>query len=273
MRTDRGTDARRTRCGIGAVLALGAGVAAQPVNPDRPALDQPFGVPASRFSKVEQTVGDVDPLGVSIRNLQTDLRQPMGFRDVFRIQGSSRDAAGWGIPNPTGGDLFARMDGAITAVFPQSVYINTRNGMVPLVPPGTVFFIGALPFDRFGAATCESPTSPDWVDTRVDTRVGTAPAVPAAGHITDHADQREVPSSARRDKAAGDRAGVQKPPPAPSPSIMTDEPLRRKTVRELIMRAADTKKGDPDRPGLPDGHIATKAAPEKTAAPVAPGRP
>jgi hypothetical protein len=196
----------------------------------QPALNQPSGVAPPRFTRIESRIGDVDPLGVSLRQLSTDLRQPTGFRDVYRIEGSGAAAHHWGISNPSGADLFARRDGAITAVFPQSVYITTERGPFALIPPGTVFFIGDLPFDRFGALP-PIADSPDRVDTRVDTRATTSSVTPATLTPGDVRTARsgEAPKPSTRPIE-----------PAPAlPGIMTDEPLRRRTVRDLIMKVVE----------------------------------
>lgn len=246
------------RLAASAALALAPLALAQPVAPNRPALNQPSGALPSRFTKIEQTVGDVDPLGVSLRHLSTDLRVPSDFRDVYRIEGSAAAAQRWGVSNPTGADLFARRDGAITAVFPESVYVSTRNGILPLIPPGTIFFIGDLPQDPFGSLP-PSPDSPNRVDTRVDTRIGAVGGDPFAAS---NAPRRTPEPSARPTD----------PQPTP-PSIMTDEPTRRKTVRNLILKAADEppKPKAPKKPEAPaTPERASDARPSDANAPVAP---
>jgi hypothetical protein len=244
----------------------------QPVPLDRPALNQPSGALPSRFTKVEQTIADVDPLRTSIRSLQTDLRHPTDFRDVFQIRGSAHEAGHWGVANPTGGDLFARVHGAVTAVFPQSIYVAAeKGGVIPLVPPGTVFFIGDLPWERFGAGPMLLP-SPDRVDSRVDMRAGAPSAPLQATEI-----ENPVPtiptigdgSSRGADESKADRPAA---PPPHSASIMTDERLRRRTVRDLIMKAAQPAPkaeaapaaAPKDVPAAPDATEAEKkTAPEK----------
>src|SRR5262245_1070403 len=103
---------------MAAVAVPAFSVLAQPL--DRPAPNQ--GALPPRFVKVQKRVDDGQGLSVSSRIFPIDMRQPTGFGDVFRIQGSAPYAAALGVANPLGGDLFARIDGAVTAVFPQSVY-------------------------------------------------------------------------------------------------------------------------------------------------------
>ncbi len=77
---------------------------------------------------IEQTVEDVSRLSTSFRYIEPGLVQPAGFEQVFRYSGRT--------------DLFVRVDGAIHAVFPQSIYEPVKRGVRPTVPPGTVFYIG-----------------------------------------------------------------------------------------------------------------------------------
>jgi hypothetical protein len=101
--------------------------------------------PKPRFQGVEQLVEDVSPLAVSLRSFQTDLRQPSGFESVYRAPDDG-----------TGRERLMRIDGALAATFPQSVYAplyvrerfmvflqrDRKIGDVPTVPAGTVFHIG-----------------------------------------------------------------------------------------------------------------------------------
>ncbi|MCA9299717.1 MAG: hypothetical protein KDA28_11655 [Phycisphaerales bacterium] len=70
--------------------------------------------------------------------LETDLRLPSSFDTIYRTPES------WGV-----GDQFFRRDGAVTAVFPRSVY---DGALTPGVPAGTIFHIGsfrpAMPYWR-----------------------------------------------------------------------------------------------------------------------------
>ena len=145
-----------------------------------PADAKPAGTPAPApareirvqdLRRVDATEADVDPLRTSNRLLTTDLRRPQGFTEVYQVP---KDApgryAGW----------FARMDGAVIAVFPQSQYQETKKGTRPLIPNGTEFFIGNLP----GAAPADSATpsgrGTDRIDTSVATGVAEAPVSDAS---------------------------------------------------------------------------------------------
>lgn len=148
---------------------------------------------------VDPGVGD-RPMGAGGRLLPTDLRQPVGFQQVFAL--------------PEGG--FARQDGAITAVFPRSVYVNTRFGQRPVVPPGTVFRIGSgVPEWALGAQPAEAAEPA--------LRIATASALGG--------DPR-------------DRGLTSTPAPAFAAGTMfEDEFYRRVRVADLVFRAS---RADPD---------------------------
>lgn len=131
---------------------------------------QPGAGPSSLLVPVEPIRGDATPLSVSQRIMPVDLRQPLGFERVFRV-----DAQGQ--PTPAESSLFARKGAAITALFPQSLYEDTRWGPFVAVPPGTVFLIGVADEDLIRAAgnllgrsipqapgAAEAPRSPWYAD-------------------------------------------------------------------------------------------------------------
>lgn len=203
-------------------------------------INQPSGVPAPTLTRVEQNVADVDPLGVSFRQLSTDLRQPTGFRDVFRIDNANLDGPRYGYSNPSHATMLARVDGAVTAVFPQSVYMPTRKGSVAMIPPGTIFYIGGLPSDSFSSFD-EPPPSETRVDSRVDLR--------AVGVFADTMSMQHGAIVTQQGPAPQPTSKVQplaSPPlhqgngqeATPSPGIMTDESIRRSEVRRLLKQAA-----------------------------------
>lgn len=83
------------------------------------------------LERVEEIWGDSGPLNQSLRQLPFEMRRPSGFEHLYRVPGSK--------------NLLTRMDGSLAAVFPRSVYSSSPNGVVPLIPPGTVFYVGSLP--------------------------------------------------------------------------------------------------------------------------------
>lgn len=119
-----------------------------------------------RFEPVENGVADADPLSIGLRELQVDLRDPVGFEQVFRVPG--RD------------DLLMRVDGGLFAIFPRSVYFQTRSGNVPVIPNDTTFYIGepAFPLLPAAAGTVDTgATGPEVSrrDTRIDARLALRP--------------------------------------------------------------------------------------------------
>ena len=86
------------------------------------------------LNSVEANVGDLGPLSRSLRSLGADLRQPTNFDRVYRVPGQD--------------DRFMRINGGLYAVFERSLYAPTRDGIVSLIPGGTVFYIGRPSFLR-----------------------------------------------------------------------------------------------------------------------------
>lgn len=159
------------------------------------------------LEKVEAGVADVGPLDAGMRAMQVDLRQPFGFDSVYRIHG--RD------------DVFVRGQGGLYAVFPQSVYANTRNGSIPLIPHGTTFYIGEPALD---ALAPEGPPAPERMATAGPQRI----------------DPNAQPVSRRKETPV--RLA---PPPPPAPRratparIVDDASYRRARLTALMQRAAE----------------------------------
>lgn len=80
---------------------------------------------------VDQAFADADPLSTSLRVTFADPRQPVGFSQLYRAPGLN--------------DTYLRIDGGLVAAFPRSVYAIGPDGALPLIPPGTVFYIGSAP--------------------------------------------------------------------------------------------------------------------------------
>jgi len=122
---------------LASAVALGAGPAG--------GTAVQVGQPSSGLEKVQQGVGDVGPLGVDMRLQPLDLRLPVGFDAVYR--GRTTDAFG------AESDYFVRRHGAVSAVFPRSIYTEVGEGVRSAdVPPGTVYYIGDLPAHLLGDA-------------------------------------------------------------------------------------------------------------------------
>ncbi|MFT5424430.1 MAG: hypothetical protein ACI89L_002225 [Phycisphaerales bacterium] len=128
----------------------------------RGAMAQP-GVP---YEEVDPGWADASAINDSLRLVPVDLRTPTGFDRVFRL------------PTVVGGQMFARMDGGLTAVFPRSEYGFGQA----LIPAGTTWYIGALPSRVFGEPAGggggnRGGSVSGRVDLRVDLRADHQPAL------------------------------------------------------------------------------------------------
>ena len=85
-----------------------------------------------RFEPVESGVEDVSVLSTSLRVQQPGLDPGTGFDSVYRVPGQA--------------DRYFRANGALFAVFDQSVYRSWNGVGVPEVPPSTTFHIGVPQF-------------------------------------------------------------------------------------------------------------------------------
>lgn len=99
---------------------------------------------SATYRPIDQGLADQTPLSAASRVVPLDLRQPMGFDQLFRLTGpgerlETRTGSGSSVG---GGGLFFRFSGGLVASFPRSVYADAPGGLVPLIPPGTVFSIG-----------------------------------------------------------------------------------------------------------------------------------
>lgn len=81
--------------------------------------------------RVDQLHADLDPLSISLRQLQPDFRQDLGFEHLYVEAGDPQK--------------FVRVSGALYAVSAHTEYVALRSGVYPAVAPGTVFYIGPPP--------------------------------------------------------------------------------------------------------------------------------
>lgn len=181
----------------GALLAA-AVAAAQPVDP-------------LTLQPLMQGFEDVGPSSRSLGLEHLDLRQPMGFERVYLA--------------PEGQLL--RVSGATVAVFPRSVYVPSRDGITPEIPPGTVFYIDGPPSFLFG-----EPGGHGGIAGPVDSPVAGAvdSGVPRQGaldlRVAEQARER-VPRRAEAADWSGPETG----------DAWTDEAFRQRRVAELLDRA------------------------------------
>lgn len=89
---------------------------------------------------VDQGIADIGSLSASHRVQRTDQRVPTAFDRVYRV--------------PNDPEKLMRIDGALRAVFHESEYLETREGLLPLVPAGTVWTFGDASAGCAGEPRC-----------------------------------------------------------------------------------------------------------------------
>ena len=92
---------------------------------------------------VDGRVEDVSVLSTSLRVNPLGLGLPAGFDKVYRVPGST--------------DMFMRGNGALYALFDQSVYSSHGGVSSAEVPPSTVFYIGGLPAELEASDPVDAP--------------------------------------------------------------------------------------------------------------------
>ncbi|MBY0311055.1 MAG: hypothetical protein K2W85_03200 [Phycisphaerales bacterium] len=198
---------------------------------------------------------DRGPLATSARRVPIDLRVPLSFDRVYRVPGST---TGVQVPGAAAGEeLYARISGGLTAVFPRSDYVSTKRGPAALIPPGTIFYIGALPKPAPGAAW-NTPPAPDTTtatrftltrpdqdaadrpNTRVDARADLSVTHTSSTMAPELAEGSQSPGMSPT--SAREPRGNVKSMPAPSiprPDLMS-ETHRRDRVRAMMRLAASS---------------------------------
>ncbi|HEX2839562.1 MAG TPA: hypothetical protein VHN77_15700 [Phycisphaerales bacterium] len=112
---------------VGAVAALMGLGAQQGSRKDAP----------PEFRAVDQGVGDRTGLSASYRDMGVDLRAPMNFDKVYRVDARSRLLQGM---KGFEGGAYARAHGGLVAVFPAGSYREVAPGVdMVQVPAGTVY--------------------------------------------------------------------------------------------------------------------------------------
>lgn len=164
-----------------------------------------------RFREVEAGFEDVSDQALSMRMQRVDMRSPIGFERVYEVLGSE--------------GLYARRAGAVTAVFDRSLYVG--NG-TPLIPAGTVFYIGSLPVD-LGKPGLLSPERLGGVSMVIGERVDViADAMVVERPLVQRVDLRVKPGES-----------ISRPPiVSMTASIWTSESYRQRRIGELLRAAA-----------------------------------
>lgn len=151
---------------------------------------------------IDEGIADRGSGAVSFRRIEVDQRQDTNFDHIYTAPGRP--------------DLLMRRDGAITAIFPQSIYAVSKGGMIPMIPAGTIYFLGTPSCDDpcLPAPIAGAPTRSSVPDR--DTRTNSAPmSAPIDARVSSSTykptPQRPAPddTSAIMDSAA-ERARIQR---------------------------------------------------------------
>lgn len=209
----------RTVPGIFGALSLAAILAAsihaQPAYQQQPAL-----------KSVDPGVADMGPLATQGRETSKDIRQPSGFDRVYEIE-------------MNGQKYFARINGGMIAVFPRSTY-NARG--MPVVPPGTTFYIGKLPANATIVDSGQT-VSPNYA-------VRPASASPSAydgARPFNNAINLSAPTPVSAQSSAIAQNAVTMSVTPPTANLWESETYRVTRVAELITAARQSRVGNPNR--------------------------
>lgn len=178
------------------------------------------GLTVKDFRRVESGRGDAGGLSKSLARGPATVGTPNDFAGVYQIpEDADTPYAGW----------FARVSGAVIAVFPRGEYVATREGMMPIMPANTKYFMGSVPLSGRAAsgASKREGRAVEAENTRVDTNTRTA--LPDKV-ITRRADAA-VPVTV---ESAKDPAGVREA----MGKLCADPVYRANRVRELLEQAA-----------------------------------
>jgi len=199
---------------------------------------EPWHVPSPQ--RVEPGIEDVGSRGVGRSSLFVDLRGGVGFSEVYTF----RKESAFGVPR----SMFMRRSGAVTAVFPRSAYVETRNGLRPTIPAGTIFHLGdPARREMFGidrpreeeessAAASSGRVLAQREDRRIRMDAPLQTSGPGASSTHFAAASSERLMSDREREAEAERAKKQEPPPR---SLWTNEAYRQGRIEQLVALARD----------------------------------
>lgn len=106
----------------------------------------PIGDPMSgvRLVPVDPGTEDVSNLWSGGRQMPVDLRTPLDFDQVYRVEGDLSRLGVLGVGSRPDQVMYARASGGTIAIFPRSKYVPTREGMFPVIPENTTFVTSSL---------------------------------------------------------------------------------------------------------------------------------
>lgn len=170
-------------------------------------------VTAQDLPEIQQGGLDVNPLAMQQFVMPLDLQVPNGFETIYQVN------------DPQGNSQYVRFGGGTAAVFPRSVYIPLEEGVLPDIPPGTIFYIDGLP------ASYSSPEAlgPAW----------------SSASMVSYQVSRFVPQGVnmRPTNVVFDAPSASTEPVArPISSMWVSDVHRRKRVSQLLHAAADARR-------------------------------
>lgn len=176
------------------------------------------------FKRVEAGRADVGPSATSMRVMPRSSQTPANFEYVYRIERGKYAGR------------FARRDGAVTAVFPRSVYSDVGGAIVPSVPPGTTYVIGEMGANEAGSGAIrgENVGAP-----RPSMNVRRGASQPASGSMVDTRTLGGAGKRAVGERGAGESAATNATATLPQrvagvQTIWTDDGLRKSRVLALL---------------------------------------
>ena len=168
--------------------------------------DEPLGIDSitqETLQPLDARVEDMTALSMSLRVESPGLAVPSDFDEVYRVPGDP--------------SKLMRVNGALYAVFDQSVYGNYKGHVYARVPPATVFHIGAPP-NTPGPNSPIEPAGSMRAEKTEFTRAGFGFVVPVE------------PSRHSAIQSDAERAEE------PLPRFVADQDYRKKRLRELLER-------------------------------------
>lgn len=178
----------------------------------------PIGDPLAdlRLVPIDPGTEDVSRLWEGGRQMPVELRKPLNFEQVYRVEGDLSRLGVLGVSPATGQAMYARASGGLVAIFPQSEYVATKQGRFPVVPANTTFLLGSIQ---------TSPSSLSGVRTPEMGQMSLT-AASMAQRVDQRAFSRRIPDSA--------------PPPRHERiSIWNSEATRRLRLAALLDEAKD----------------------------------
>jgi hypothetical protein len=183
----------------------------------------PIGDPLAdlRLVPIDPGTEDVSRLWEGGRQMPVELRKPLNFEQVYRVEGDLSRLGVLGVSPATGQAMYARASGGLVAIFPQSEYVATKQGRFPVVPANTTFLLGSIQ---------TSPNSPAGVRTPEMGQMNRT-AASMAQRVDQRAFSRRIPDSAP-------------PPRRERISIWNSEATRRLRLATLLDEAKDAAAKD-----------------------------